>query len=93
MVHLKLIRGFLSGGGIGECTMLMHVTLVWPRSNPNPAHTVTDSQLEKILLEFYNNYSPAHASVGDSDSEAMDTPPAPTGIRGAASGYSNGQIF
>ena len=33
--------------------MLMHVALVGPGSNPNPAHTVTDSQFEKILIELY----------------------------------------
>ena len=84
MVHLKLIRGLLSGGDIGGWTMLLHVALVGPSSNPNPAHTVTDSQFEKILIEL-NLHSPAHASVGDSDSEAMDTPPAPNGDQEALS--------
>ena len=44
MVHLKL-RGFLSGGDIEGWTML--IVLVGPSSNPNPAHTITDSQFEK----------------------------------------------
>ena len=50
------------------------VALAGPSSSP--AHTITDSQ---IMTELY--HSPAHASVGDSDSEAMDTLPASNGDR------------
>ena len=38
-------------------------------SNPSPV--ITNSQITRIMIDLY--HSPAHASVGDSDSEAMDT--------------------
>ena len=55
-------------------------------SNPSPV--ITDSQITRIMIDLY--HSPAHASVGDSDSEAMDTLPASNGD--AARGYAKGFI-
>ena len=46
-------------------------------SNPSPV--ITNSQITRIMIDLY--HSPAHASVGDSDSEAMDTLPASNGDR------------
>ena len=46
-------------------------------SNPSPV--TTDSQITRIMIDLY--HSPSHASVGDSDSEAMDTLPASNGDR------------
>ena len=45
----------------------------------NPSLVITDSQITRMMIDLYN--SPAHASVGDSDSKAMDTLPASNGDR------------
>ena len=53
------------------------VALAGHSSNPSPV--ITDSQITRIMIDLY--HSPAHTSLGDPDSEAMDTLPASNGDR------------